>query len=121
MERSYQVRPEQAMTDPAARAAMTRDDHERAFTTFATSLMTDFGRCLAYEDADPPSDGVVYRQAATRPCSASRRRSRTETAPNDMSDDLRHGHRPTTSASNSPDPHTRPVTSNFMMHTTQCG
>ncbi|MFF7983077.1 hypothetical protein ACFZDK_28835 [Streptomyces sp. NPDC007901] len=43
---------------------MTREDHQRAFTTFATSLMTDFGRYLAYEDADPHSDGVVYRQAA---------------------------------------------------------
>ncbi|MDH6628326.1 hypothetical protein M2271_006158 [Streptomyces sp. LBL] len=64
MERSYQVRPEQAVIDPAARAAMTREDHQRAFTTFATSLMTDFGRYLAYEDADPHSDGVVYRQAA---------------------------------------------------------
>jgi hypothetical protein len=58
------VRPEQAVVDPAARAAMTREDHLRAFTTFAASLMTDFDRYIAYEDADPTSDGVVYRQAA---------------------------------------------------------
>jgi len=64
VERSYRVRPEQAVVDPAARAAMTREDHQRAYTTFAASLMTDFDRYLAHEDADPTSDGVVYRQAA---------------------------------------------------------
>ncbi|MER5644860.1 helix-turn-helix domain-containing protein [Streptosporangium sp. NPDC002524] len=64
VERSYRVRPEQAEVGPAARAAMTREDHQRAFTTFAVSLMADFSRYLAREDADPVSDGVVYRQAA---------------------------------------------------------
>ncbi len=64
VERSYRVRPEQAVVDPTTRAAMTREDHQRAFTTFAASLMTDFDRYLAHEDADPTSDGVVYRQAA---------------------------------------------------------
>ncbi|MFC7646807.1 helix-turn-helix domain-containing protein [Streptosporangium lutulentum] len=47
MERSYRVRPEQAVVDPAARAAMTRKDHQRSFTTFVASLMTDFDRYLA--------------------------------------------------------------------------
>ncbi|GLW10166.1 hypothetical protein Misp01_52950 [Microtetraspora sp. NBRC 13810] len=64
VERSYRVRPEHAVVDPAARAAMTREDHQRAFTTFAASLMSDFGRYLDHENADPASDGVVYRQAA---------------------------------------------------------
>jgi len=64
VERSYRVRKEEAVVDPAARAAMTREDHQRAFTTFATSLMSDFDRYLAQEDADPHLDGVVYRQAA---------------------------------------------------------
>jgi DNA-binding transcriptional ArsR family regulator len=64
VERSYRVRKEEAVVDPAARAAMTREDHLRAFTTFAASLMTDFDRYHAHEDADPTSDGVVYRQAA---------------------------------------------------------
>jgi DNA-binding transcriptional ArsR family regulator len=64
VERSYRVRPEEAVVDPAARAAMTREDHQRAFTTFAASLMGDFDRYLANEDADPHADGVVYRQAA---------------------------------------------------------
>jgi len=63
-ERSYRVRKEEAVVDPAARAAMSREEHLRAFTTFAASLMGDFDRYLAHEDADPVSDGVVYRQAA---------------------------------------------------------
>jgi DNA-binding transcriptional ArsR family regulator len=64
VERSYRVRDEHAVVDPAARAAMTREDHERAFTTFAASLLGDFDRYLAREGADPAADGVVYRQAA---------------------------------------------------------
>ncbi|GLW09900.1 hypothetical protein Misp01_50290 [Microtetraspora sp. NBRC 13810] len=62
--RSYRVRGEQAVIDPAARAAMTREDHQRAFTTFVVSLLADFERYLGREGADPLSDGVVYRQAA---------------------------------------------------------
>src|SRR5947207_12507826 len=64
VERSYRVRPENAVVDPAAREAMTREDHQRSFTTFAASLMADFDRYLGYEDAKPVADGVVYRQAA---------------------------------------------------------
>jgi DNA-binding transcriptional ArsR family regulator len=64
VERSYRVCKEEAVVDPAARAAMTREDHQRAYATFAASLMTDFDRYFAHEDADPSSDGVVYRQAA---------------------------------------------------------
>jgi DNA-binding transcriptional ArsR family regulator len=63
-ERSYRVRKEEAVVDPAARAAMSREEHLRAFTTFAASLMGDFDRYLAHENADPNADGVVYRQAA---------------------------------------------------------
>jgi DNA-binding transcriptional ArsR family regulator len=64
VERSYRVRDEHAVVDPAARAAMTREDHLRSFTTFVASLIGDFGRYLGHEDAEPHSDGVVYRQAA---------------------------------------------------------
>ena len=64
VERSYRVRAGQAVVDPAARAAMTREDHQRAFTTFAASLMSDFNRYLGHDNADPVADGVVYRQAA---------------------------------------------------------
>lgn len=64
VERSYRVSREHAVVDPAARAAMTLEDHQRAYTTFAASLMGDFDRYLAHDDADPAADGVVYRQAA---------------------------------------------------------
>lgn len=63
-ERSYRVHKEEAVVDPAARAAMSREDHLRAFTTFAASLMGDFDRYHAHPEADPAADGVVYRQAA---------------------------------------------------------
>ncbi|GID60040.1 helix-turn-helix domain-containing protein [Actinoplanes couchii] len=66
VERSYRVSQEQGRIDPAARAAMTREDHRQAFTTFAASLMSDFDRYLTHDDADPQRDGVVYRQAAVR-------------------------------------------------------
>lgn len=64
VERSYRVSQEQAVVDPAARASMTREEHLRAFTTFAASLMADFDRYFANGEADPSADGVVYRQAA---------------------------------------------------------
>ncbi len=54
----------EAVVDPAARDAMTRDDHQRAFATFAASLMGDFDRYFARDGAEPNADGVVYRQAA---------------------------------------------------------
>jgi DNA-binding transcriptional ArsR family regulator len=64
VERSYRVSQHHGVVDPAARAAMTREDHLRAYTTFAASLMGDFDRYLAHDDANPAADGVVYRQAA---------------------------------------------------------
>ncbi|WP_326954304.1 MULTISPECIES: helix-turn-helix domain-containing protein [unclassified Amycolatopsis] len=64
IERSYRVRKEEAVVDPEARAAMSKEDHLRSYTTFAASLLGDFDRYLAHPDADPHADGVVYRQAA---------------------------------------------------------
>ncbi|MFD4676370.1 helix-turn-helix domain-containing protein [Lentzea sp. NPDC058450] len=64
VERSYRVRKEEAVVGRDARAAMTRDDHQRAYSTFAASLMGDFDRYLARPGADPNVDGVVYQQAA---------------------------------------------------------
>lgn len=64
VERSYRVRKEEAVVGPGARAAMTRDDHMRAYSTFVASLMGDFDRFLARPGADPHLDGVVYQQAA---------------------------------------------------------
>ncbi len=64
VERRYRVSGGRVEVDGAARAAMTREDHRRAFTAFAASLTADFDRYLAHEDADPVRDGVAYRQAA---------------------------------------------------------
>jgi DNA-binding transcriptional ArsR family regulator len=61
VERSYRLRRENAVLDPAT---MTLEDHRRAFTMFSTTLMADFDRYLAHEKADPATDGVVYRQVA---------------------------------------------------------
>ncbi|MEU0492285.1 helix-turn-helix domain-containing protein [Nocardiopsis changdeensis] len=64
VERGYRLSRGRVEVDPEARAAMTADDHRRAFTAFAASLMADFDRYLDHEDADPVRDGVAYRQAA---------------------------------------------------------
>ncbi|WP_410626543.1 helix-turn-helix domain-containing protein [Amycolatopsis sp. cmx-8-4] len=64
IERSYRVRKKEAVVDPEARAAMSKEDHLRSYTTFAASLLGDFDRYLAHPGADPHADGVVYRQAA---------------------------------------------------------
>lgn len=64
VERSYRLCEEKAVIDPAARAAMTPEEHRRAFTAFSAGLMASFDRYLANDKADPAEDGVVYRQAA---------------------------------------------------------
>ncbi|GAB3429015.1 helix-turn-helix domain-containing protein [Actinophytocola sediminis] len=64
MERTYQVRFDRAELAPADRAAMTADDHRRAFTAFVGGLLADFDHYLAGQPADPTADGVTYRQAA---------------------------------------------------------
>ncbi|MGW6442981.1 helix-turn-helix domain-containing protein [Lentzea sp. NPDC055074] len=62
MERTYRLRADRVQI--ADREAMTLDDHRRAFTAFAGSLLADFGRYLGREPADPAADGVTYQQAA---------------------------------------------------------
>jgi DNA-binding transcriptional ArsR family regulator len=64
VERTYRLREEEAVIDPAAAAAMTQEEHRRAFTVFAASLMADFDRYISHDDADPAIDGVAYRQTA---------------------------------------------------------
>jgi DNA-binding transcriptional ArsR family regulator len=63
-ERTYRLRWDRAEIDEADRAAMTPDDHRRAFTAFAGGLLADFDQYLASEPADPTADGVTYQQAA---------------------------------------------------------
>lgn len=62
VERTYRVHWDRAEID--GRAAMTPDDHRRAFTAFTGGLLADFDRYLTGEPADPAADGVTYRQAA---------------------------------------------------------
>ena len=66
-ERSYRLVTEAASVGATAAAAMSVDDHRRAFATFVAALLADFDR---YADAaagpglDPAADGVGYRQVA---------------------------------------------------------
>jgi hypothetical protein len=68
-ERSYRLDVTAASVGPGDVAAMTADDHRRAFTTFAGALMAAFDRYVtraarqgAY--ADLAADRVGYRQVA---------------------------------------------------------
>jgi hypothetical protein len=68
-ERSYRLDLAAASLGAGDAAAMTADDHRRAFTTFAAALMADFDRYLARAAPDGGSpdlagDRVGYRQAA---------------------------------------------------------
>ncbi|MFD4988179.1 helix-turn-helix domain-containing protein [Streptomyces sp. NPDC058374] len=64
VERSYRVRQDEALVDEEARAGMTKDDHRQAFTVFTGAMMADLDRYLSRDDADPPREGVLYRQGA---------------------------------------------------------
>ncbi|WP_433528440.1 helix-turn-helix domain-containing protein [Micromonospora sp. CA-263727] len=64
VERTYRLRREHAELDPAARAAMTPDDHRQVFTAFVGGLLADFDRYLADDGVQPAADGVTYQQAA---------------------------------------------------------
>ncbi len=64
VERSYRLAAEQL--SPEDTAAMTAEDHRRAFTTFVGLLLGDFDRYLqqAGQHPDLARDRVGYRQAA---------------------------------------------------------
>ncbi|GAA3581268.1 helix-turn-helix domain-containing protein [Amycolatopsis ultiminotia] len=64
IERSYRVRQEEALVDENARTTMTKDEHRRAFRVFTGALMSDFDRYVSRDDAEPASEGVLYRQGA---------------------------------------------------------
>jgi DNA-binding transcriptional ArsR family regulator len=64
VERTYRLPWGGAELDAADRAAMTPDDHRRAFTAFTGSLLADFDQYLAGDPTDPDADGVTYQQAA---------------------------------------------------------
>ena len=66
-ERSYRLVTEAASIGAEAAAAMSAEDHRRAFATFVAALLADFDR---YADGatgpvlDLAADGVGYRQVA---------------------------------------------------------
>jgi hypothetical protein len=64
-ERSYRLATESLLT-PEDTAAMTADDHRRAFATFVALLLGDFDRYLqrAGDAPDLLRDRIGYRQAA---------------------------------------------------------
>jgi Helix-turn-helix domain len=68
-ERSYRLDLDAASLGASDAAAMTADDHRRAFTAFAAALMAAFDRYIARaapdgESPDLARDRVGYRQAA---------------------------------------------------------
>jgi DNA-binding transcriptional ArsR family regulator len=64
VERRYRLRHDRAVLDADALAAMTGDDHRRAFATSMAVLVNEFNAYLDHEDADPVTDLVGYRQHA---------------------------------------------------------
>ncbi|RBY88152.1 ArsR family transcriptional regulator [Blastococcus sp. TBT05-19] len=61
-ERSYRLVVEAAGVSAEDLAAMTTEDHRRAFTTFVAALLADFDRYLDRGEPDLARDGVGYRQ-----------------------------------------------------------
>ena len=64
VERTFALAGDRAVVTPEEAAAMTVEDHRRAFLTFVAGLLADFDR---YLDGDPPDlmrDLVGYRQVA---------------------------------------------------------
>ncbi|MDT0164856.1 helix-turn-helix domain-containing protein [Actinotalea sp. AC32] len=64
VERTYRLRAGAAYVDADAAAAMSPDDHRRAFLTFVAGLVGDLDRYLDAGDVDLARDGVGYRQHA---------------------------------------------------------
>jgi DNA-binding transcriptional ArsR family regulator len=62
VERRYRLRPDRARITRKEAAAMSIDEHRRAFTAAMTSLVAEFNAYLDQEGADPYRDGVGYRQ-----------------------------------------------------------
>ncbi|MDP5183524.1 helix-turn-helix domain-containing protein [Blastococcus sp. BMG 814] len=61
-ERSYRLVLEAANVPADDLAAVSAEDHRRAFTAFVASLLADFDRYLDRGEPDLARDGVGYRQ-----------------------------------------------------------
>nr|WP_277350106.1 helix-turn-helix domain-containing protein [Nonomuraea sp. FMUSA5-5] len=64
VERRYRLRHDRAVLDAGVLAAMTPDDHRRAFATSMAVLVAEFNAYLEREGADPVADLIGYRQHA---------------------------------------------------------
>jgi DNA-binding transcriptional ArsR family regulator len=62
VERHYRIRAERTVIDADTAAAMSLDDHRRAFATGMAALLAEFNAYLDREGADPTADQVGYRQ-----------------------------------------------------------
>ena len=63
VERTYGLLPVAARIGPEEAAAMSLDEHARAFMAYVAGLLADFDRYLA-GDPDPVRDGADYRVGA---------------------------------------------------------
>jgi hypothetical protein len=64
VERTYVLRTSRARLSVDEIAAMSRDEHRRAFLAFIAGLIGDMDRYLARESIDPLRDGASYNLAA---------------------------------------------------------
>jgi DNA-binding HxlR family transcriptional regulator len=64
VERTLALVGDRAVVTPEEAAAMTVEDHRRAFLTFVAGLLADFDRYLDGESPDLMRDLVGYRQVA---------------------------------------------------------
>ncbi|MGH3191077.1 MAG: helix-turn-helix domain-containing protein [Streptosporangiaceae bacterium] len=64
VERTYTLRFLAAQIQPDEAAAMTAEDHARAFTAYVAGILADFDRYLASGPPDPARNDAGYRMAA---------------------------------------------------------
>jgi DNA-binding transcriptional ArsR family regulator len=62
IERHYRLRPHRAVIDQDAAAAMSLDDHRRAFAAGMAALLAEFNAYLDRPGTNPAADSVGYRQ-----------------------------------------------------------
>jgi DNA-binding transcriptional ArsR family regulator len=62
VERHYRLRQERAVVDADMAAAMSLDDHRRAFAAGMAAVLAEFNAYLDRDGADPTADKVGYRQ-----------------------------------------------------------
>lgn len=64
VEKFYSLQASNTELSPEDLAGLSREDHQRYFTAFIATLLTDFEQYLQREQIDLLQDGVGYRQVA---------------------------------------------------------